>query len=87
MKPVNRSYRQTDYSLHLGARGTLPFHQPGYLPKRSIDANLQLNMLETSKPLILLCSEGLGVPLVIAQLLVDLDMAGYREVRKTYALE
>ena len=40
-----------------------------------------------SKPLILLCWQRLGVPLAIAQWLVDLDEAGYTIVRTPYALE
>ena len=40
-----------------------------------------------SKPLILLCWQRLGVPLDIAQWLVDLDDAGYTIVRTPYALE
>eukprot|EP01042_Synura_sphagnicola_P036407 gene36407-biopygen4424 len=40
-----------------------------------------------SKPLILLCWQRLGVPLAIAQWLVDLDEAGYTIVRTPFALK
>eukprot|EP01042_Synura_sphagnicola_P036331 gene36331-biopygen2414 len=39
-----------------------------------------------SKPLILLCLQRLGVPIAIAQWLVDLDKAGYTVVRTPFAL-
>eukprot|EP01042_Synura_sphagnicola_P001462 gene1462-biopygen1564 len=49
--------------------------------------NMKKAFDSVSKPLILLCWQRLGVPLEIAQWLVDLDEAGFTIVRTPFALE